>query len=205
MAMITFLLVVAMITATDVVSGEKEVVLDSEGNPVKANAAYFISHSNPYTFITRYNGHHRFIMRKPFSQLNPEPVLFSTRKKDVPRPVIFGVSSDVVASLVVRVSTELHIKFRDPGHSSSGIWRVANNSSPIKTVVMPRSWSLDEEATFTIQKLKGGYGFAFGRADKPVPICAKVVGVSYLSRLRLSNLSQVNMSCFPPVKFIPAK
>ncbi|KAF8080627.1 hypothetical protein N665_0932s0027 [Sinapis alba] len=208
MTMITILLVVAITAA----SGEKEVVLDSEGNPVKAHAGYLIRHSNPdggKASITHYSvRHHRFRGELRHLELYEEPVLLSAEESHGFEPVKFSLSSDVRSRKVVHVSTELHITFRFPSRYFSGVWRVTNYSSPIKTVVLSR---LPEQygTTFTIQKVKGGYWFAFGSADKPVTICADVLGRSSIAILNLSNSpphpsAQVNTSCFLPMNFVPA-
>ncbi|KAF8080630.1 hypothetical protein N665_0932s0030 [Sinapis alba] len=215
MRMITFLLVVAMITAAsdDVVSGEKEVVLDYKGNPVKANAAYFIGHRGPdiIASIARYTYKNRELRHKlRHIKFYEEPVLFSGEESPEYEAVKFSLSDDWESRKVVRVSTELQIRYNSPSPIFSEVWRVNNISSPVKTVVVsefPIFWK-DYGTTFTIQKLKGGYGFAFGSADKPVTICAEVIGQTPIAELRLSNSplqppNNDDMSCFPPVNFFP--
>ncbi|CAF2063995.1 unnamed protein product [Brassica oleracea var. botrytis] len=88
-------------------------------------------------------------------------------------PVIFELSSDVV-----RVSTELNIRFSRPSLCpGSRYWRVEDSS---KAVVLNGSKS-SNDSTFTIQKFGKSYKLAFGSADKPTDVG--------LERIRIEDYS----------------
>ncbi|KAJ0236654.1 hypothetical protein HA466_0253610 [Hirschfeldia incana] len=194
--MISCLLVA--ITASGFVSGEKEIVLDNLGNPVEFHAPYHAYFKRPGAdaLFSRYG--------------SPETSGFSCPQRVVliayalVLPIInsqvtfIPTSSD---SDVVRVSTELKIRFAFPNHCEEyGYWRAADSSLPIKEIVMTGSES-SNDTTFTIKKIikKSGisYQFALGSADKPTDI-----GLDYLDsgvqRLILSNYSDFN------IRFVPA-
>ncbi|CAF2039502.1 hypothetical protein YC2023_106281 [Brassica napus] len=187
--MISFLLI-AITPSGAVVAGEKEVVLDSGGQPVRANAPYYIWKPDEKAWISRY-GNRTFA---PFS-CPRRVVLFSNAVVETPPPVIFVLSS---SDDVVRVSTELNIMFarRFFCRDESGYWRVANSSLPIKEVVLSGSKST-YDSTFTIQKsVNGSYKFAFGSADKPTDIGLDGIYPG-ISRLVLSNSSSFGVSFIP--------
>ncbi|CAN6856421.1 unnamed protein product [Brassica oleracea] len=187
--MISFLLIA--ITPSGAVAGEKEVVLDSGGQPVRANAPYYIWKPEERAWISRYGNR----TLSPFS-CPRRVVLFSNAIVETPPPVIFVLLSS--SDDVVRVSTELNIMFarRFFCRDESGYWRVANSSLPIKEVVLSGSKS-SYDSTFTIQKsVNGSYKFAFGSADKPIDIGLDGIYPG-ISRLVLSNTSSFGVSFIP--------
>lgn len=189
LGLMTSLLLIA-ITSLGVVVGQKEAVLDSNGQPVKANAPYYIWKPEERAWISRY-GNRTFA---PFS-CPRRVVLFSNAIVETPPPVIFVLPS---SDDVVRVSTELNIMFSRPFRCpESGYWRVvANSSSPIKEVVLSGSKS-SNDSTFTIMKFdSGSYKFAFGSADKPTDIGLDATYPG-ISRLILSNNSSFGVSFVP--------
>ncbi|CAF1720832.1 unnamed protein product [Brassica napus] len=157
--MISDLLVVT--TPFGVVAGEKEVVLDSNGNPVKSTALYFLKVQSPErtSWISRYgSGILSFdpcpkrVVSAPAGIMNP------------PEAFAFDLSSDVV-----RVSTELNIRsvLMPPICRETGYWRVEDRSSSTKAVVLTGSKS-SNDSTFTIMKSSDGlYKISFGGVDKP--------------------------------------
>ncbi|KAL0794028.1 hypothetical protein Bca101_065405 [Brassica carinata] len=180
------------ITSWGVVDGQKEVVLDSRGQPVKANAPYYIWKPEERAWISRY-GNRTFA---PFS-CPRRVVLFSNAIVETPPPVIFALASS--DDVFVRVSTELNIMFsrRFFCRNEFGYWRVvANSSSPIKEVVLSGSKS-SNDSTFTIQKFdSGSYKLAFGRADNSTDIGLDGIYPG-ISRLILSNNSSFGVSFVP--------
>ncbi|CAG7904337.1 unnamed protein product [Brassica rapa] len=177
--MISFLLV-----AISVVAGQKETVLDSRGNPVKANARYYILSPKEVRMAA--------ITDKSFFDAIscPQRVVMSSEPLTV-EPVIFELSSDVV-----RVSTELNIRFSRPSLCpGSRYWRVEDSS---KAVVLNGSKS-SNDSTFTIQKFGKSYKLAFGSADKPTDIGLERIRIEDY-RLILSNNSGFAVS-FAPAQF----
>ncbi|CAN6804878.1 unnamed protein product [Brassica oleracea] len=157
--MISFLLVVT--TSFGVVAGEKEVDLDSNGNPVKSTALYFLKVQSPErtSWISRYGSSIlsfdpclKRVVSAPAGIMNP-PEAFAS-----------DLSSDVV-----RVSTELNIRLVLMPRicRETGYWRVEDRSSSTKAVVLTGSKS-SNDSTFTIMKSSDGlYKISFGGADKP--------------------------------------
>ena len=136
--MITFLLVA--ITSSGVVLGENEEVYDSTWEPVQADAPYLVEVHNlqKRASITRY-GRKR---HKAFSCLHRVVSIFDEIIHP-PRPIIFVLSSDVV-----RVSTDLSIKFIMPSHcGESDFWRVPDSSLLVKEVVPSGSMSSNDSTS----------------------------------------------------------
>lgn len=179
--MISLLLVA--ITASGVVAGEEEEVLDTNGFPVVARASYLIDVQGPEgnLWISQYECPQRLVS-------------ISDDIEEGPLPVSFELSYDREVTL----STELKIKFElNTECGETGYWRVANSSSsPTKEIVMSGSESSDD-STFTIMKSdKGGYKFAFLSADKPKDISLDKIS-SGVWRLILSNNSVFGVSFIP--------
>ncbi|KAH0857257.1 hypothetical protein HID58_085518 [Brassica napus] len=156
-------------------TGENEAVLDYLGLPLKARYNYHaVVHTIPKggAFISQYGKLTRKGMKCPQNVL----MLFGEDDISKRNQIQFVLSSS--SSDVVRVSTELNIRFVHPLCNVSGYWRVANSSSPLKEVVMTGSKS-SNDSTFTIQKSGDGfYKFAFGSADKPMSIGLQPIHVS---------------------------
>uniref|UniRef100_M4EXH5 Uncharacterized protein n=1 Tax=Brassica campestris TaxID=3711 RepID=M4EXH5_BRACM len=179
--MISFLLVA--ITASGFVSGEKEIVLDTIGRPVEFYAPYHAYFERPgaNALICRYGS----IETSGFSC--PQRVVLLSYGRELrminSQVTFIPTSSD---SDVVRVSTELKIRFQFPNHcEESGYWRVADSSLPIREIVLTGSKS-SNDTTFTIKKSGVSYQFAFGSADKPTAIGLDSLD-SGIQRLILSN------------------
>ncbi|CAH8380644.1 unnamed protein product [Eruca vesicaria subsp. sativa] len=179
------------ITASSVVAGEKEAVLDTNGHPLFAHAPYLVKIQSPNgtAWISKYP-----INTADLTSCPQRVVSMSDEIVGIYIPIEFILSSD---EDVVRVSTELNIRFPWADEcEESGIWRVADSSLPVKEVVMSGSDS-SNDSTFSIQKSDNGtYKFAFGSADKPKDIGLDVIGHG-LWRLILSNNSGFAISFVP--------
>ena len=190
---ITILRLMIFFLLVAIVAGENEAVLDYLGLPLKARYNYHaVVHTIPKggAFISQYGKLTRKGMKCPQNVL----MLFGEDDISKRNQIQFVLSSS--SSDVVRVSTELNIRFVHPLCNVSGYWRVANSSSPLKEVVMTGSKS-SNDSTFTIQKSGDGfYKFAFGSADKPMSIGLQPIHVS--AKLILSKDIDFSVS-FPHV------
>ncbi|CAA7058306.1 unnamed protein product [Microthlaspi erraticum] len=158
-AVITLLLVA--LTASSV-GGENEAVIDTNANPVMANTPYRVS-----TFIAAFP---EYLSRQTFhanvSSCRERAV--STFKNIFPgrgEPVVFVLPPSSSGDNVVRISTELNIKFTYPSRcNESGIWRVSRleDKTSFETVLQDGAESRND-STFTVRKtVRGTYKFFFG-------------------------------------------
>ena len=189
----TISLLLIAITASGVVAGDSDVVLDSNGDPVKAYAPYFVEVRTSEG--RRANTSEHGIDENHSLSCPQRVVAFSDELMGIPKPVMFLFSTHFV-----RVSAELSIRFAwDTECDESGVWRVADSrdsSSATKEIFLSGT-DLSSDSTFIIKKSENGsYKFAFGSSGKPQDIGLDEIRYG-VWRLILSNNSGFSVSFVP--------
>ncbi|CAA7024363.1 unnamed protein product [Microthlaspi erraticum] len=183
-------LMISFLLAAKTTSGENEIVLDFWGSPVKPNTWYFAqTEVIGGTYISRF----KVPLVPIFHSLSPETAVFTKTSSSFlihPLPIMFVLSSDVV----VRVSTELNIKFAFPSAcNETGFWQVRDDFFSQHMVHLMGTKSASD-STFTIKKSDDKvYKFAFGGtsvdpSDNSTDIVSlKENGPPSLGRLKMRN------------------
>ncbi|CAA7058305.1 unnamed protein product [Microthlaspi erraticum] len=162
--LLIFFLLVALTASS--VGGKNEAVIDSEWKPVKANTPYLV-----LGFMSRDS---EYLSRETFARnatsCRERPVLnYLHILPDRAEPIMFVLPSSSSPDDVVRVSTELNIKFTNPSRcNESGFWRVSgfDDKTLFETVLQDGSESRSD-STFTIRRTNPytRYKFYFGSSS----------------------------------------
>ncbi|CAH8306440.1 unnamed protein product [Eruca vesicaria subsp. sativa] len=190
MMMISLLLIA--ITASGAV--DSDVVLDSNGDPVRAFAPYYIE---VRTSQGRRANISEFGIDENHALSCPQRVVaYSDELMGIAKPVIFLFSTHFV-----RVSAELSIKFAWTTECDEpGVWKVADSidgSSWATKEIFLSGTDSSSDSTFIIKKSENGsYKLAFGSSEKPQDFGLDEIRYG-VWRLILSNNSGFTVSFVP--------